>query len=215
MDYPFEQSLAPMKVRSQIRSMSRPRDKKPTRQRKPKERRYVLSMSPGKDNELVPERAEALAAWIEQVFALFKERKSWSKEKVIQKSGVSRSAVFKWKTTAGSRRKPDPDLLDRFCANLHAELPSPLLDPSVPYGILGWGRPSSMAGARVEALAAQTPTALEGKIRRAKSVLKGRSLTPAQREKYEGMLRDFEAAYVRVIDTILEDLERDEADRGD
>lgn len=215
MDYPVEQSIAPMRVRSQLRSLSRPRDKAPTRQRKAKERRYVLTMSPGKDSELVPERAEALAAWIERVFALFKERKSWSKEKVIQKSGVSRSAVFKWKTTGDSRQKPDPEMLDRFCANLYREMPSPLLDPAVPYGILGWGRPSSMASARVEALAAQTPTDLEGKIRRAKLVLKGRSLTPAQREKYEGMLRDFEAAYERVIDTIIEDLERDQAPKGE
>lgn len=204
-----------MKVRSQLRSLSRPRDKAPTLQRKPKEHRYVLTMSPGKDNELVPERAKAFAAWIEQVFALFKEHKSWSKEKVIQKSGVSRSAVFKWKTPGDSRQEPDNKTLDMFCSSLHKELPSPLLDPSVPYGILGWGRPSSMAGARIEALSAQTPTALEGKIRRAKMVLRGRSLTPAQREKYEGMLRDFEAAYERVIDTIIEDLERDEAQRDD
>lgn len=204
-----------MRVRSQLRSLSRPKDKTPTRQRKPKERRYVLNMSPGKDNELVPERAQAFAAWIEQVFALFKERKSWSKEKVIQKSGVSRSAVFKWKTPGDSRQEPDRRTLDIFCASLHKELPSPLLEPSVPYGILGWGKPRSMAGARVEALSAQTPTALEGKIRRAKSVLKGRSLTPAQREKYEGMLRDFEAAYERVIDTIIDELERDEAKRED
>ena len=41
------------------------------------------------------------------------------------------------------------------------------------------------------------------------------SLTPAQRDKYEGMLRDFEAAYERVIDTIIEDLERDEAQGGE
>lgn len=215
MDHPIEQSIAPIKTRLQLRSLSRPRDKEPTRQRKPKERRYLLTMSPGKDNELVPDRAKALAAWIEQVFALFKERKGWSKEKVIQKSGVSRAAVFKWKTTGDSHQKPDPEMLDKFCANLHKELPSPLLDPAIPHSILGWGRPSSMAGARVEALAAQTPTALEGKIRRAKLVLRGQTLTPAQREKYEGMLRDFEAAYERVIDTIIEDLERDEAQRDE
>jgi len=149
------------------------------------------------------------------VFTLFKDELRWSRSKVIQESGVSRSAVYRWKDSGDNGQFPEPELLDRFCSNLYRALPNPLLDPAVPYGILGWGRPASMAGARVEALAAKTPLDLEGKIRRAKLVLKGKTLTSLQRQKYEGMLRDFEAAYERVIDTIIDDLERDEAHRDE
>lgn len=212
MDHPINHSIAPMGVRSQLRSLSRPRDKAPTRQRKPKRHRYVLTMSTGRDTVRYPERAQAFAAWIDQVFALFQDRLEWSKSKVIKASGVSRSAVYRWRDTGENGQFPDPEILDRFCANLYRELPSPLLEPEIPYGILGWGKPGSMASARVDALAEQTPTALEGKIRRVRAILRGNSLTPAQREKYEGLLGDFETAYERVIDTIIDDL--DHADSG-
>jgi hypothetical protein len=167
-----------------------------------------------KNPEWTPERAQGLADWVEAVFELFKSRKGWSRSKVIEKSGVSRSAVYHWKDTSENGQFPEPPVLDRFCSNLYQELASPLLDPSVPNGILGRGKPAALAGARVDALVAQTPTALEGKIRRVKMILKGRSLSPAQRERYEGMLGDFESAYERVIDTIIADLEpRMEADQ--
>lgn len=201
-----------MKVRTQRRSLSRPRDKTPVRQRTPKPRGYVLTMSPGKDTqptpERDPERARAMSNWIESVFLLFQDQLEWSRSQVIDASGVSRSAVYRWKDKSSKGQNPEPSLLDRFCANLYKELPSPLLDPAIPYGILGWGKPRSMAGARIEALLAVPPTKLEGKIRRARNYLqKENSLTPAQREHLEGMLTDFEAAYERVVDTILADLE--------
>lgn len=208
----MDTSISPATVRKQTRSLSRPRDKAPTRLRKGKTPRYRLTMSLGKDTVRYPERAKAFARWIDQVFLLFKDRLDWSRSKVIEESGVSRSSVYRWKDISENGQFPDPEILDRFCANLYQKLKSPLLDPAVPYGILGWGKPRDMAASRVEALAEETPTALEGKIRRAKNVLKGHSLTPAQRERYEGMLRDFESAYERVIDTIIDDLERQEAD---
>lgn len=168
-------------------------------------------MSPGKDTQPTPERnpdrARAMSAWIESVFILFRDQLDWSRSQVIKQSGVSRSAVYRWKDSTENGQNPEPQLLDRFCANLHKEIASPLLDPAVPYGILGWGKPGSMAGARLEALMASTPTDLEGKIRRARRILEGNSLTPAQRERYEGMLVDFETAYERVVDTIIAELE--------
>lgn len=163
--------------------------------------------APRKNTEWTPKRAQDLAEWVEAVFLLFENQKGWSRSKVIGASGVSRSAVYRWKDPSANGQFPEPPLLDRFCANLYEHLESPLLDPSVPNGILGRGRPAATASARVDALVAQTPTALEGKIRRVKRILKGRSLTPAQRERYEGMLGDFENAYERVIDTIIADLE--------
>lgn len=215
MDNRFDQSIAPMKVRSQSRSVSRPREKTPVRQRTPKRRGYVLNMSPGKDIQpnpkRSPDRARALSAWIESVFILFRDEIGWSRSQVIRQSEVSKSAVYRWKDSSENGQNPEPELLDRFCANLHKKIESPLLDPAVPYGILGWGKPGSMAGARIEALLAATPTDLEGKIRRARKILQGDSLTPAQRERYKGMLTDFETAYERVIDTIIADLEPGEA----
>lgn len=143
-------SVAPVRVRKQSRSISRPRDKAAHFDRRPYEPKYHLSMSRGKDTVRYPERVEALAGWIDQVFAIFKERLRWSKSKVIDASGVSRASVYRWRDTSENGQFPEPESLDKFCANLYQHLPIPLLDPEIPYGILGWGKPGAMAAARVK-----------------------------------------------------------------
>lgn len=215
MTYPADHSVAPMKVRAQHRSVSRPKDKLPTRQRKPKVPRYVLTMSPGKDSTGSADRAEALAAWIEQVFTLFKNELRWSKSKVIKESGVSRSAVYRWKDTGENGQLPEPEILDKFCANLYRALPNPLLDPTVPYGILGWGRPASMASTRAKSLADEESfTVLDGKLRRVRAILRMSTLTDEQRAKYEAIKESGESAMEVLMDRIIADFER-EATRRD
>jgi hypothetical protein len=169
-------------------------------------------MSRDRDNNetpRTPDRAEALAGWIDSVFDLFKTELKWSKSRTIEASGVSRAAVYKWYDPSERGQFPEPASLDKFCSNLSRFIHSPLLSPEVPYGILGWGKPGAVAAAMKKGREVETPTALEGKIRRAKLILKSKSLTPEQRAKFESMLRGYERAYEGMLDELIEEFERD------
>lgn len=55
----------------------------------------------------------------------------------------------------------------------------------------------------------ETPASLEGKIRRARRILKSESLTPEQRARYQSMLAGYDRAYEGMLDHLLEEFERD------
>lgn len=157
-----------------------------------------------------------LANWLNQVFRLFKNNLGWSQQRTMSESTVSSSAIFRWKDTSEKGQFPEPETLDRFCATLYEKFASPLLNPEVPYGILGWGKPGAMAGARVEdARASLTMTELDRKINRLNIVLKGDFLEGHERDEFKRQLAEFEgaragilAAYERQVDNILDEIER-------
>jgi hypothetical protein len=175
-------------------------------------------MSQPRETTRTPERAVQFAYWLERVFKLFKNNLGWSQAKTMDASTVSSSAIFRWKDTSEKGQFPEPETLDRFCAKLYEKFPSPVLNPEVPYGILGWGKPASMAAERVEdARAHLSMTDLDIKINRVNIVLKGKFLDDEEREEYKTMLADLESAragilatYERTVDSILEELERRE-----
>jgi hypothetical protein len=169
-------------------------------------------MSRDRDTEpppRTPDRAEALAGWIERVFELFKTELKWSRSRTIDASKVSRAAVYKWYDPSEKGQFPEPASLDKFCSNLSQFINSPLLSPEVPYGILGWGKPGAVAAAMKKGREAETPTALEGKIRRAKLILKSKTLSDQEREKFRALLTGYERAYEGMLDQLIEEFERD------
>jgi transcriptional regulator with XRE-family HTH domain len=156
-------------------------------------------MSTQSDASGTPRQRE-FGKWVSDMLTFLEDTRGMSLREVARKSGVSHTQIYRWMGKPASKGYSDPqsETVRQFCERLKL----PYEEAAV---ILGWTKKQDPAPSIDD---------LEGKIRRAKLVLRSKSLTPAQREKYEGMLRDFEAAYERVIDTIIEDLERDEA-RGD
>jgi transcriptional regulator with XRE-family HTH domain len=130
---------------------------------------------------------ENFAAWLQGVLDDFKARKI-SKSAVSRMSGVNRNDIDRW---LNQESFPRPQTLRRFCDGLD-------LDYAEPARILGWSpQPEETTGS------------LEGKIRRAKLILKSKSLTPEQRGKFESMLRGYERAYEGMLDELIEEFERD------
>ena len=163
-------------------------------------RQYPGVMSTQSDAQGTPRQRE-FGKWVSDMLAFLEDTRNMSLREVARVSGVSHTQIYRWMGKPKSKGYSDPqsETVRQFCRRL-----------KLPYeeaaAILGWTKKQDGTASLTD---------LEGKIRRAKAVLQGRSLTPAQREKYQGMLRDFEAAYERVIDTIIEDLERDAAERDE
>jgi transcriptional regulator with XRE-family HTH domain len=127
------------------------------------------------------------ATWLQGVLDDFKVRKV-SKSAVSRMSGVNRNDIDRW---LNQESFPRPQTLRRFCDGLG-------LDYAEPARILGWSPEPE-----------ETTGSLEGKIRRAKLILKSKSLTPEQRAKFESMLRGYERAYEGMLDELIEEFERD------
>lgn len=94
------------------------------------------------------------------------------------------------------------DLVDRDFDKLGI----PEEDRVEPYGYLGWN-----VGADEE----ETLTSLEGKIRRVDAILRMKTLTPEQRAKYEVIKESAESSAEALMDRIINDFERYEAESGE
>lgn len=157
-------------------------------------------MSTQSDAYGTPKQRE-FGQWVSDMLAFLEDTRGMSLREVARVSGVSHTQIYRWMGKPKSKGYSDPqsETVRQFCKRLKL----PYEEAAV---ILGWTKKRD---------GSPSLTDLEEKIRRAKKALEWKSLTPEQREKYEGMLADFEAAYGRVVDTILEDLERENAAAGD
>lgn len=153
-------------------------------------RQYPDGMPHVRDSKGEAAAREAFAAWVRSVLASYKER-GWSKSRVARESGVNRNDIDRW---LNQETFPLPQTVKRFCDGLG-------LDYAEPSRILGWSVEPEVAAA-----------SLEGKIRRAKLILKSKHLTDEQRTRYESMLRGYERAYEGMLDQLIEEFERDIAE---
>jgi len=127
------------------------------------------------------------ATWLQGVLDDFKARKI-SKSAVSRMSGVNRNDIDRW---LNQETFPRAQTLRRFCDGLN-------LDYAEPARILGWSpQPEDTTGS------------LEGKIRRARLILKSKSLSPERRAELTSLLRGYERAYEGMLDQFIEEFERD------
>jgi len=132
-----------------------------------------------------------VAKWWGGVVAA-KEAKGWSRSKIADKAGLSRKDLYRWLDPAQAPKSPRSATIRRICEGLE-------IDYAEAAAAFGW----------TEKPAPDTPSQLEGKIRRARLILKSKSLTDEQRAKYESMLRGYERAYEGMLDELIEEFERD------
>lgn len=140
--------------------------------------------------EPTPEQARVAEWWGGVVAA--KEAEGWSRTKIADKAGLSRKDLYRWLDPAQAPKSPRSATIRRICEGLGIEYAEAAV-------ALGW----------TEKPVPESPSQLEGKIRRAKLILRSKSLTEAQRAKYESMLRGYERAYEGMLDQLIEEFERD------
>jgi len=110
-----------------------PRDKRTHYELRHMTPRYDVQMSHSHDKL---ERREAdMSTWLGSVAQEKKRLYGWSTDETIAQSSIDRATWYRWKKISKPGNMPRPQKLDEFCESLG-------LDPEVPYGILGWGRPS-------------------------------------------------------------------------
>lgn len=120
--------------RPESRNQWQARDKKSTYERRHRSGKYARGMSQAHDN--MKHRERDFARWLDWVASEKKRDEGWSTEETIGHSSIDRSTWYRWKKISRPGWMPKPATLDEFCSSLN-------LDPTVPYRILGWGRPSS------------------------------------------------------------------------
>ncbi|KPC69584.1 hypothetical protein ADL26_18055, partial [Thermoactinomyces vulgaris] len=103
--------------------------------------------------------------------------------------GLSRKDLYRWLNPAEAPKNPKVETLQRICDGLGLQY----ADVSE---ALGWTNSASMSD-------------LEGKIRRAKLILRSKSLSEQEREKFRSMLAGYERAYEGMLDQLIEEFERD------
>ena len=118
-----------------------------------------------------------------------KESEGWSRSRISEKSGLSRKDLYRWLNPAEAPKNPKVETLQRICDGLGLQY----ADVSE---ALGWTTPVSIGD-------------LEGKIHRARLILRSKTLTEAQRDKFRAMLAGYERAYEGMLDEVIEEYERD------
>lgn len=131
---------------------------------------------------------QRLAKWWQGVVEA-KEAEGWSRSRISEKSGLSRKDLYRWLNPAEAPKNPKVETLQRICDGLGLQY----ADVSE---ALGWTNPVSMGD-------------LEGKIKRARLILKSKSLSDQEREKFRAMLAGYERAYEGMLDQLIEEFERD------
>jgi hypothetical protein len=110
-----------------------PRDKRTQYEIRHIAARYDDDMS--QPHDTLEQREAAMAAWLNGVAKEKKRLYGWSTDETIQRSSIDRASWYRWKKISQPGNMPRPQKLDEFCESLG-------LDPAIPYGILGWGRPA-------------------------------------------------------------------------
>jgi hypothetical protein len=121
------------RLRPTPQSPLQPRDKRPQYEIRHIAARYDVTMSQAHDT--LEEREAQMAAWLTSVAKEKKRLYGWTTEETIERSSIDRASWYRWKRISKPGNTPRPQKLDEFCESLG-------LDPAIPYGILGWGRPA-------------------------------------------------------------------------
>lgn len=140
--------------------------------------------------------------WLKQKLDDLARAEGKSLRRLIEDSGANRANLYRWQKLTNEMDGPLRDLVDRDFDKLGI----PEEDRVEPYGYLGWN---------VRADEEETITSLEGKLRRVDAILRMKTLTPAQRAKYEAVKESAETSAEALMDRIIDDFERDEAQSGD
>jgi DNA-binding phage protein len=138
-------------------------------------------------------RRRDLSAWFTRAIEA-KEALGWSRTRIAMKAGLNRKDLYRWLDPEEIPKSPRSATIRRICDGLN-------LDYSEPARIMGWDLLESGPSGGA-------PTALEGKIARARALLRT-NLSPAQRAEYEKMLAGYERVYERMLDDFFEQIEAD------
>lgn len=155
---------------------------------------YALVVTRKSDSEADAQRRRRdLAAWFTRAVEA-KEALGWSRTRIAMKAGLNRKDLYRWLDPEEIPKSPRSATIRRICDGLN-------LDYSEPARIMGWDLLESGPSGGA-------PTALEGKIARARALLRT-NLSPAQRAEYEKMLAGYERVYERMLDDFFEQIEAD------
>jgi hypothetical protein len=138
----------------------------------------------------------AFSRWLKAKLDALARSEGVSLRRLMEDKGSNRANLYRWQKLTEGMDGPQREQVDREFDKLDI----PAEERAEPYGYLGW------------AVASDEPTsisALEGKIRRARLILKSKSLTDEERAKFKSMLRGYERAYEGMLDELIEEFERD------
>lgn len=121
------------RMRPQPQTPLQPRDKRTRYEIRHIAAGYDVPMS--QPHDTLEQREAELASWLMSVAQEKKRLYGWTTDETIRRSSINRATWYRWKAIAQPGNMPRPQKLDEFCESLG-------LDPAVPYGILGWGRPA-------------------------------------------------------------------------
>ncbi len=174
---------------------SYPRDKPSTweRRHRPSPYRGLMSKTrgsgPGRD-------LPAFSRWLKVKLDALAREEGTSLRKLMEDKGSNRASLYRWQALTDQVQGPQREQVDREFDKLGISNE----ERAEPYGYLGW-IVASDEGADI--------SALDGKIRRARSILRAKSLSDAERAKFESLLRGYERAYEGMLDQLIEEFERD------
>lgn len=188
------------KTRMEITKWSYARDKRSSWERRHAPPTYPGLMSKTRRRKYGRNLPE-FSKWLKQKLDDLARAEGKSLRRLIEDSGANRANLYRWMKLTNDMEGPLRDLVDRDFDRLGI----PEAERAEPYGYLGWN-----VGAEEETL-----TALEGKIQRVNAILRMKTLTPAQRAKYEVIKESAESSAEALMDRIINDFERDEAQSGD
>lgn len=138
----------------------------------------------------------AFSRWLKVKLDALAGAEGTSLRKLMEDKKSNRANLYRWQKLTEEMDGPQREQVDREFDKLGISNEERV----EPYGYLGWTVVSSEG---------ESMSVLEGKIRRAKLILKSKSLDEAQRAKFESMLRGYERAYEGMLDELIEEFERD------
>lgn len=179
-----------------------PRDKRSHFEMRRLHVRYDDEMSQAHDN--LHDRERDLAAWLTGVAREKKRLYGWTTDDTIDQSPIDRATWYRWKKISKPGNMPRPQKLDEFCERLG-------LDPTIPYGILGWGQPSKRFESSGPPAEPPPEPALDRMIRLIETRLKQSPPAPERRELELRLVRARRARDVqRLADELMAEIDRDE-----
>ncbi len=136
---------------------------------------------------------QRFAKWFEGESRAAAADRKVSMNKLIQEAPIGRATYYSWMDTTDDR-KPNLDKLRDTCEYLGISFKAAL-------AILG-------ESASPEASSA---SGIERQMKRAQAILRMKSLSDTQREKYAAMLAGYEAAYEQMIKSVIDEYEREQS----